>query len=205
MFTGIVEAVGRVREIASAVRGYRVTVDANGLDLTDVRVGDSIAVNGCCLTVVQVSDAAFAMDVSKETIDCTAGLREGAAVNLEKALRCSDRLGGHLVTGHVDGVGAVMELVPEGESRRLRVEAPESLVRYLARKGSVTVNGVSLTVNEVIGRTFAVNLIPHTLSATNLRDLAPGAQVNLEVDLVARYVERLLKASESIRPPPPSP
>lgn len=194
MFTGIVQAVGRVRGIVSATQGYRVSIDAEDLDLSDVTIGDSIAVNGCCLTVVDVSAGVFAMDVSKETMDCTAGLREGAAVNLEKALRLSDRVGGHLVTGHVDGVGEVIDCVREGESWRLRVAAPEPIARYLARKGSVTLNGVSLTVNEVSGRSFGVNLIPHTLAATNLKDLSPGAKVNVEVDLIARYLERLLDA-----------
>jgi riboflavin synthase len=195
VFTGIVEAVGRVRRIVAATKGFRVTLDAGDLDLTDVAIGDSIAVNGCCLTVVDVSGGTVAMDVSQETLDCTVGWHEGAAVNLEKALRLGDRLGGHLVTGHVDGVGAVTELVPEGESRRLTVEAPPGLERFIARKGSITINGVSLTVNAVAGSTFGVNLIPHTLAATNLKDLAPGSRVNLEVDLVARYVERLLSSS----------
>ena len=135
------------------------------------------------------------MDVSQETLDCTAGWREGVAVNLEKALRLSDRLGGHLVTGHVDGVGTVTEFVPEGESWRLTVEVHSALAHFVARKGSITINGVSLTVNEVSGSTFGVNLIPHTLAVTNFKDLAPGARVNLEVDLVARYVERLLTSS----------
>ena len=198
MFTGIVEAVGRVRRIVAAKKGLRVTIDADSLDLSDIVVGDSIAVNGCCLTVVEISNQSIAMDVSQETIDCTAGLTEGAVVNLEKALRLSDRLGGHLVTGHVDGVGTVEEFVPEGESWRLKVEAPSPLVRFVARKGSITINGVSLTVNEVSGSTFGVNLIPHTLAVTNLKDLAPGARANLEVDLVARYVERLLSAFNQV-------
>jgi riboflavin synthase len=198
MFTGIVEAVGRIRRIVAATKGFRVTIDADSLDLSDLAIGDSIAVNGCCLTVVEMADRTLAMDVSQETLYCTAGWGEGAAVNLERALRLSDRLGGHLVTGHVDGVGTVTELAAEGGSSRLTVETPPSLARFVARKGSVTINGVSLTVNEVSGTTFGVNLIPHTLAATNLRDLAPGARVNLEVDLVARYVERLLAASENV-------
>lgn len=198
MFTGIVQAVGRVRRIVAASKGYRVTIDASDLDLADVEIGDSIAVNGCCLTVVEVADQTFALDVSKETVDCTTGLAEGAAVNLEKALRLSDRLGGHLVTGHVDGVGTVTEFVAEGESKRLTVAAPASLARFIARKGSVTINGVSLTVNEVSGATFGVNLVPHTLAVTNLKDVAPGTRVNLEVDLVARYVERLLSATRDV-------
>jgi len=198
MFTGIVEAVGRIRRIVVATKGSRVTIDAGDLDLADVAIGDSIAVNGCCLTVVKVGDGTLAMDVSQETLDCTAGWREGATVNLEKALRLSDRLGGHLVTGHVDGVGTVVDFVPEGESWRLKVDAPSSLARFVARKGSITINGVSLTVNEVSGSTFGVNLIPHTLAATNLKDLAPGARVNLEVDLIARYVERLQTAFNQV-------
>jgi riboflavin synthase len=173
VFTGIVQAVGRVRRIVAASKGYRVTIDASDLDLADVAIGDSIAVNGCCLTVVEVADRTFAMDVSKETVDCTTGLAEGAAVNLEKAMRLSDRLGGHLVTGHVDGVGTVTEFVAEGESKRL-------------------------TVNEVSGATFGVNLVPHTLAVTNLKDVAPGTRVNLEGDLVARYVERLLSATRDV-------
>lgn len=197
MFTGIVAAVGRVQRVAPATKGFRVTVDVGDLDLSDVAVGDSIAVNGCCLTVVEADERTLAMDVSQETIDCTAGLDAGAAVNLEKALRLADRLGGHLVTGHVDGVGTVTEFTSEGDSRRLTVEAPPSLVRFIARKGSITINGVSLTVNEVAGSTFGVNLIPHTLAVTNLKELQPGARVNLEVDLVARYVERLLAADRN--------
>jgi riboflavin synthase len=193
MFSGIVEAMGRIRAIVPAVKGYRVTIEAGSLDLSDVAIGDSIAVNGCCLTVVELADGTFAMDVSKETIDCTAGLREGAAVNLEKSLRLSDRLGGHLVTGHVDGVGTVVEFVPDGESWRLTVEAPTALARFVARKGSITINGVSLTVNEVDGSSFGVNLIPHTLAVTNLKEFEKGTKVNLEIDLVARYVERLLE------------
>jgi len=193
MFSGIVEGVGHIRTMIPAVKGYRVIIDAGNLDLYDVTIGDSIAVSGCCLTVVEVARGSLAMDVSKETIDCTAGLVQGAAVNLEKALRLSDRLGGHLVTGHVDGVGTVVEFVPDGESWRLTVEAPSSLARFVARKGSITINGVSLTVNEVEGARFGVNLIPHTLAITNLKDLAPGARVNLEVDLIARYIERLLE------------
>ena len=191
----LIQSIGRIHEYEARGADARMIISGGGLDFSDVAIGDSIAVNGCCLTVVEVTDRAFALDVSQETIDCTAGWREGAVVNLEKALRLSDRLGGHLVTGHVDGVGTVVDFVPEGESWRLKVEAPSSLARFVARKGSITINGVSLTVNEVSESTFGVNLIPHTLAATNLKDLAPGARVNLEVDLVARYVERLLSSS----------
>ncbi len=198
MFTGIIEAVGRVIHLAPARKGFRVTIEARALDLADVAVGDSIAVNGCCLTVVDLAKGSFAMDVSQETLDCTADLRQGTEVNLEKALRLSDRLGGHLVTGHVDGVGTVADFVAEGDSRRLTVAVPVSLSRFIARKGSVTINGVSLTVNEVSASTFGVNLIPHTLAVTNLKDLAPGVRVNIEVDLIARYVERLLSATGDV-------
>ncbi|HWS14185.1 MAG TPA: riboflavin synthase, partial [Rhodocyclaceae bacterium] len=157
-----------------------------------VALGDSIAVSGVCLTVISRESDHFAVDVSRETLDCTVGLDAPGEVNLEKALRLSDRLGGHLVSGHVDGVGEVAKFEPVGESYELVIRAPQSLAKYIARKGSVTVDGVSLTVNRVDGAEFSINLIPHTLSVTTLRRLAPGARVNLEVDLVARYVERML-------------
>ncbi len=193
MFTGIVAATGSIRASTHTDKGTRVTVAAGGLDLSDVAVGDSIAVDGCCLTVVERDVDAFAVDVSRETLDCTTGFAVGRDVNLEKSLRLSDRLGGHLVSGHIDGVGAVSRFEPAGESWLLEVRVPQPLAKYLARKGSITVNGVSLTVNEVAGVSFQVNLIPHTLAATNLRQLGPGSWVNLEVDMVARYVERLLE------------
>lgn len=191
MFTGIVQSVGTVRESAPLAGGVRITIDAGGLDLADVAVGDSIAVNGVCLTAVALGGGGFSADVSRETLDCTVGFATGARVNLEKSLRLADRLGGHLVTGHVDGVGRVVEFVPAGESWRLAIALPPALARYAARKGSIAVNGVSLTVNAVTGETFVVNLIPHTVEATNLQALAPGTPVNIEVDLIARYLERL--------------
>ena len=195
MFTGIVTAVGRVIEAAPTSGGVRLRIDAAGLALDDVAIGDSIAVNGACLTVVSLTDRTFDVELSRETLACIAALDAGAHVNLEKALRLSDRLGGHLVSGHVDGVGTVERVRPVGDNRVLEFAIPDDLTRYVARKGSIAVNGVSLTVNEVSGNMFAVNLIPHTLAGTNLAALAPGARVNIEIDLVARYVERLFASS----------
>lgn len=191
MFSGIVSAIGTVREARRAPGGMRIVVDAGRLGLRDVAVGDSIAVNGACLTVIARIGRTFRADVSRETLACTAGFAAGGRVNLEKALRAADRLGGHLVSGHVDGVGSVTRIERAGGNRRLAVAVPKTLAKYVARKGSIAVNGVSLTVNEVNGTTFTANLIPHTLKATNLGDLREGDRVNLEVDMLARYVERL--------------
>jgi riboflavin synthase len=191
MFTGIVGAVGSVAAAAPGAGGVRLRLAGGEMDLGDVRVGDSFAVNGVCLTVVALAPAGFEADVSHETLACTAGFTVGDRVNLEKALRLADRIGGHLVAGHVDGVGRVARFEPTGDNRFLAVSAPRELAKYLARKGSVAVNGVSLTINEVEGVEFAVNLVPHTLAATNLGGLRAGDRVNLEVDMVARYVERL--------------
>lgn len=195
MFTGIVQAVGRVKAASAQADGVRLRVDAGALGVEDVAVGDSIAVGGCCLTVVALDGNALLFDVSAETLRCTAGYVVAHAVNLEKALRLADRLGGHLVQGHVDGVGTVLAFAAvagdPGGSWRLDVDAPEAVARYVAPKGSVAVDGVSLTVNGVDGTHFHVNLIPHTLGVTTLNGLAPGARVNLEADLVARYVARL--------------
>lgn len=191
MFTGIVEAVGRVRDVKPAAGGMRVVVDAGALALDDVKIGDSIAVDGVCLTVVARQGLLIDFDVSRETLACTAGLRANAAVNLEKALRLADRLGGHLVSGHVDGVGTVVSFDEIGDNRRLVVKAPREIAQYVARKGSVALNGVSLTVNAVKGDEFEVNLIPHTLGATTLNGLTVGAKMNIEADLLARYAERL--------------
>ena len=194
MFSGIVAAVGRLEHSEPLADGIRLTVDTNGLDLADVIVGDSIAHSGVCLTVVEMNGPKLKYDVSRETLNCTIGLDAvGNEVNLEKALRLADRLGGHLVTGHVDGVGEVVKFAPIGESHELVIRAPAAIAGYIARKGSVTVNGVSLTVNRVEGRDFWINLIPHTVAVTNLKHLAPGSKVNLEIDLIARYVERMLE------------
>jgi riboflavin synthase len=194
MFTGIVAAVGRVIEASPSSGGMKLRIDSAGLSLNDVAIGDSIAVDGACLTVVSLADRAFEVDLSPETLACIAPLEAGARVNLEKALRLSDRLGGHLVSGHVDGIGTVARVEPAGENRVMAFSLPEALARYVAHKGSIAVSGVSLTVNELSGSTFAVNLIPHTLASTNLGALTVGAQVNIEIDLVARYVERLYRA-----------
>jgi riboflavin synthase len=194
MFSGIVACTGRITHLHSAAAGLRLTVAAGELGLDDVALGDSIAVSGVCLTVVAKEDAGFAVDVSRETLDCTVGLDAPGEVNLEKALRLADRLGGHLVSGHVDGVGEVLRFAPVGESYELLIRAPAGLAKYIARKGSITVNGVSLTTNRVEGADFSINLIPHTLEVTTLKHLAAGARVNLEVDLIARYVERMLTA-----------
>ena len=196
MFSGIVAAVGKITKVEPRERGVRLTIRAVRLGLDDVAVGDSIAVNGVCLTVIAKSQSNFDVDVSAETIGCSAGLDAPGEVNLEKALRLSDRLGGHLVSGHVDGVGEVVRFEPAGESYRLVVRAPAELAKYIARKGSITIQGVSLTVNAVNGPDFESNLIPHTLQVTTLKRLKPGGRVNLEVDLLARYIERLLAASE---------
>jgi riboflavin synthase len=191
VFTGIITAVGKIARLDPASGGLRAVVDAPGLGLEDVAIGDSIAVNGICLTVVARGASRFEVDVSPETLACTAGLEASAEVNLEKALRLSDPLGGHLVSGHVDGVGEVARIEAAGDNRVVFVRAPAQLGRYIARKGSITVDGVSLTVNSIDGSEFAVNLIPHTLAATNFGRLRAGSRVNLEVDVVARYLERL--------------
>jgi riboflavin synthase len=191
MFTGIVEAVGCVHNVRPSAGGVRVVVDSGTLPLADVKIGDSIAVNGVCLTVVVLADKKLEFDVSRETLACTAGFAQGSAVNLEKALRLADRLGGHLVSGHVDGVGSVVSFVAVGDNRTLVADAPREIARYIARKGSVAVNGVSLTVNAVDDTRFEVNLIPHTLAATNLHELKVATKVNIEIDLLARYTERL--------------
>jgi riboflavin synthase len=193
MFSGIVAATGRIRKAERRKGGLRLTVDAGTLQLRDVAIGDSIAVNGVCLTVVKRGKRTFSVDVSRETLRCTTGLDGEGEVNLEKALRLSDRLDGHLVLGHVDGVGKVVRLQAAGKSRLLRLHAPRGLARYIARKGSVVVHGVSLTVNAVRGAEFEVNLIPHTLAVTTLKYFRTGDRVNLEVDPLARYAERLLR------------
>ena len=205
MFTGIITGVGRIVDATplggDASHGRRLSVEAPTGYLDDVVLGDSIALNGACMTVTTLAPAArrFSIDISAESLDKTAGLAEPGPVNLEKALRANDRLGGHLVSGHVDGIGAVVLFEPVGESWELRISAPPALARFLAYKGSITVNGVSLTVNRVVDHQdrceFSINLIPHTIENTTLGTLRTGSRVNLEIDLIARYVERMLGGS----------
>ena len=198
MFSGIIAAVGRITHLTTREAGFRLNVDAGKLGLDDVGLGDSIACNGICLTVVATEGNHFMVDVSPETLSCTVGLDAPGQINMEKALRLSDRLGGHLVSGHVDGVGEVLRFDPVGDNRLLEIIAPIEIAKYIARKGSVTVNGTSLTTNEVSGQVFTINLISHTLENTTLNLLKPGSKVNLEVDLIARYCERLLSAEREL-------
>ena len=195
MFTGLVEAVGTIQRVDSRSKGSRITIHAGRLPPTRVRIGDSVCVQGACLTVVAKRGKVLQFDVSAETLACTTGLDKPGRVNLERSLRLGDPLGGHLVTGHVDGVGKVLSFDRAGESALLRLAVPKVLVRFVARKGSICVDGVSLTVNRVGGRIADINLIPHTLRVTTLGRLARGSHVNLEADLVARYVERMLGES----------
>lgn len=205
MFTGIVAAVGTIERCeplgSGPSTGVRLVVEARGLGVEDIVIGDSIAIQGACMTVVAIDGTQLSFDVSAESLARTVGLSRPGEVNLEKALRLADRLGGHLVSGHVDGLGEVVQFEAVGESWLLVVRAPVELGRYLAYKGSITVNGVSLTVNSVKdsdrGSDFSINLIPHTLAVTTLRGLTPGQKVNLEIDLIARYCERLLAAGTS--------
>lgn len=197
MFSGIVAAVGRITQLTPREVGYRLTVEAGKLNINDVSLGDSIAHNGVCLTVVGKTETAFQVDVSPETLSCTVGLDAPGPVNLEKALRLNDVIGGHLVSGHVDGVGEVLRFDPVGDNRLLEIRAPKEIARFIARKGSIVVDGTSLTTNEVKGTDFTINLIPHTLENTTLNRLQPGSKVNLEVDLIARYCERLLSADRA--------
>lgn len=203
MFSGIIADIGHIKQVADRDGGLRLQISTGALDLSDVQIGDSIAVNGVCLTVIAHTLDTFTVEVSRETLNCTVGLdRQGAPVNLEKALRLSDRLDGHLVSGHVDGVGEVVAFTDLGESCKLVVRAPQALAKYIAAKGSIAINGISLTVNQVSGagellaghpNEFTINLIPHTLAMTNLKNLLVGNRINLEIDLIARYVERMMQ------------
>ncbi|SET54550.1 riboflavin synthase alpha chain [Nitrosomonas marina] len=206
MFTGIVQATGEIAQVDKIrINGQNslcLGIFPGSLDVSDISIGDSIAVNGVCLTVTALLESTFTVDVSQETLSCTYGLNKiNKRVNLEKALRLSDRLGGHLVSGHVDAVGEVTRLEasePNGNNYLVTIRSPKHLLRYIACKGSITVNGVSLTVNRITQEEFCVNLIPHTLSNTTLNELKPGSQVNLEVDMLARYIERLSEYSRNL-------
>jgi riboflavin synthase len=197
MFTGIVQDVGRV--VSREARGgdVRLLIAFDRLDPSGIKVGDSICVQGCCLTAVELDDRSFAADVSRETLSLTTlgDLAAGSAVNLEPSLKAGDALGGHLVSGHVDGVGEIATMSGDARSTRIEIAVPPDLARYIARKGSVAIDGVSLTINEVRGATFGINLIPHTQAVTTLGAIRPGTRVNVEVDQIARYVERLLSAA----------
>lgn len=202
MFTGIVEAMGSLASMTPHDGDMRLHIRTGELDLSDVALGDSIAVNGVCLTATELPGDGFRADVSNETLDNTTlgDLKPGHGVNLEKALTPASRLGGHLVSGHVDGVGEVVEVKPEARSWRIDIQAPDELARYLARKGSITVDGISLTVNAVSGARFSLNIVPHTREVTNMSDWQPGTRVNLEVDIIARYLERLLLGDKAAQP-----
>lgn len=191
MFTGIIQTIGQIERVSALGDDVKLNIGCAGLDMRDVNIGDSIAVNGVCLTAVSFSEAHFEAHVSKETLSVTVGLAAENTVNLEKALRLSDRLGGHLVSGHVDGVGEVVLFEPLGDCWKLDIRAPHAISKYIAVKGSICVNGVSLTVNSVAGDVFSMNLIPHTLENTTLQFLKAGCKINLEVDQIARYVERM--------------
>lgn len=199
MFTGIIQAMGRLRESRQTGEDRRLRIETDGLDMAAVAIGDSIAVNGCCLTAIEVDARGFAADVSIESLTRTTlgGLSPGDAVNLEPALTLATPLGGHLVSGHVDGVGEVVVREPAGRSEHWRFRAPAEIAHYIATKGSIAIEGISLTVNAVDGNEFDVNIVPHTAAVTTFGDYQPGQPVNLEVDLVARYLERLLQGSET--------
>jgi len=194
MFTGIIQAQGSIQEISTSSEGVQLKINSNELNLLDSKVGDSIAVDGVCLTATRLSENWFSADVSNETMSCTtfSELHQGQNVNLEKSLRLNQGIDGHLVSGHVDGVGSVDSIDKDGESVRIKIEVKSDIIKYIAKKGSICVNGVSLTVNSVEDNIFDVNIVPHTFSVTTLGKLKPNSNVNLEIDQVARYVERLL-------------
>jgi riboflavin synthase len=194
MFTGIIEAIGKVESFQQSKNDWKLAVDIGKLDLSDVVIGDSIAVNGCCLTVIELSQRSFVADVSQETMQCTTfgKLCVGSKVNLEKAMRADSRFGGHIVSGHVDGVGKIVNMASDGNSIKITLSAPEEIAKYIAGKGSICVDGTSLTVNEVISNQFMINIIPHTQVETIFCDYTSGRSVNLEADLIARHLERLM-------------
>lgn len=196
MFTGIIESVGEIQSITPMGQDISLTITTGTLAMNDVQLGDSIAVNGVCLTVVAKGEHQFTAHVSAATLAVTTGLDNTHPVNLEKALTLADRLGGHLVSGHVDGIGIIQSLAPVGDCWELVIEAPHAISKYIAKKGSICVNGISLTVNAVEADTFSINIIPHTMQQTTLSTLQAGSPVNLEIDLIARYVERMTEWSQ---------
>ena len=200
MFTGIISATGTVKSLLRLQSEWRMVVGSGELDMADVQIGDSIAVSGCCLTVIESGADHFAADVSGETMNCTilGSLKTGSRVNLEKAMLATDRFGGHIVSGHVDGVGKLLSSTPDGQSIRLEFKVPDELTRYIAAKGSICIDGTSLTVNEVSGVTFSTNVIPHTQAETIIGDYVVGQEVNLEVDLIARYLDRLMQSRQEV-------
>ncbi len=202
MFTGIIESIGCVARCEPRAGDVRLYIQTGGLDLSDVSLGDSIATNGVCLTVVELPGDGFCADVSRETLAATTvqNWKIGRRVNLEKALMPTTRLGGHIVSGHVDGVGMVVSRTPDARSERFRIKAPATLARYIAHKGSITVDGTSLTVNKVDGAEFELNVVPHTLEHTIMSEMAAKTSVNLEVDVLARYLERLMLGNEASKP-----
>jgi len=198
MFTGIIQSKGSIKEIFSSSDGARLKINTNALDLSDTNVGDSIAVDGVCLTVTELTESSFTADVSNETLTCTtfSALKQGKNVNLERSLRVNQGIDGHLVSGHVDGIGAVNSIEKDGDSVRIKIEVQGDIIKYIAKKGSICINGVSLTVNSIENNFFDVNIVPHTLSASTLGDLSLQSNVNIEIDQIARYVERLLSQNE---------
>ena len=194
MFTGIIQAQGNIKEIRASNKGAVFVLNSNSLDLSDVTIGDSIAVNGVCLTVTQLDKNYFSSDVSQETLNCTtfSQLKKGQNINLEKSLRLNQGVDGHIVSGHVDGVGKITLIAIEGDSTRMKIKVDDNLIKYIAKKGSICINGVSLTVNEIDGNVFDVNIVPHTFSVTTLDELKVNSQVNIEIDIIARHIEQLL-------------
>jgi riboflavin synthase len=194
MFTGIIQAQGNIKEIRSSNKGVVFIINSNSLDLSDVSIGDSIAVNGVCLTVIHLDKDSFSADISQETLNCStfSQLKKGQSINLEKSLRLDQGIDGHVVSGHVDGVGKVTLITIEGESTRMKIKVDNNLIKYIAKKGSICINGVSLTVNEIDGNVFSVNIVPHTFSVTTFDELKVNSQVNIEIDIIARHIEQLL-------------
>ena len=201
MFTGIIQAQGNIKEIRASNKGAVFVLNTNSLDLSDVSIGDSIAVNGVCLTVTQLDKNYFSSDVSQETLNCTtfSQLKKGQNINLEKSLRLNQGVDGHIVSGHVDGVGKITLIAIEGDSTRMKIKVDDNLVKYIAKKGSICINGVSLTVNEIDGNFFDVNIVPHTFSVTTLDELKVNSQVNIEIDIIARHIEQLLNQKTGAR------